>query len=173
MAFKIAISDSYCTWEFPLPISESNSIAEVVETLYRAYNLEIKGSIEELGELIKGIGSRNKVQTNKDNKIKKFTVDEIYKALLPYGLVCDKKTLKTTLKQARAKEKPVDSMLNCKVGDKVKIIACTTGHNFAIGEIVTITNVMKFYKGIVNYSAENKNGAWWLINSTEIEKYNE
>jgi hypothetical protein len=38
--FKIIIDDSYCRWEYPLDISNNNSIDMVAKKIFKAYKIK-------------------------------------------------------------------------------------------------------------------------------------
>ena len=63
-------------------------------------------------------------------------------------------------------------MAKFKVGDKVKIVGDTSGHQFRIGEIVYI---LKVYRN--NYSAgrhriDNNPFDWWFVGKDDIAPFN-
>jgi len=42
MSFKIKINDGFCEYEYELPISEDFSIEDVINKIYKAFNLKQK-----------------------------------------------------------------------------------------------------------------------------------
>ena len=56
-----------------------------------------------------------------------------------------------------------------KIGDKVKIIKNTSGHGFAIGDIVTITETHSDYDGTPHYKVTASNTNSWYCWDDEIE----
>lgn len=55
-----------------------------------------------------------------------------------------------------------------KIGDKVKIVSCIYGHEFKIGEVVTIKNIFDTPTH-PHYDAISESGEVWSINENEIE----
>jgi hypothetical protein len=49
--FTFTINDGFCSYEFPLSISSENSIQDVAEKIYQAFDLKVD-NVEELGKLL-------------------------------------------------------------------------------------------------------------------------
>jgi hypothetical protein len=52
--FTFIINDGFCAYEYPLPLSNKNSISHIVKKIYKAFKIK-----EENGELIKPIIEEN------------------------------------------------------------------------------------------------------------------
>lgn len=57
----------------------------------------------------------------------------------------------------------IDRSLKHEVGDKVRVTACRHGHNFNIGEVVSIDELCYPHGHLPHYRAVNNgNNSWWI-----------
>lgn len=63
-------------------------------------------------------------------------------------------------------------MAKFKVGDKVKIVGNSSGHQFEIGEIVYILKVHRSNYSAGRYRIDNTIFDWWFVKQDDIVPFN-